>query len=144
MPSRIPDETRAAILADITAGQKSRAQIGRDHGVSPQTVKNIANEHGIDQPFSREKTKNATEAAVIDAKARRAALASDALDGATTALATLRDRIEGMSDRDLITLFGVATDKHVNLDRHDSDTHGLAAVDAWLQHMMGDPGDTEP
>jgi len=143
VPSRIPDETRAAILADIRAAEKSRAIIAREHGVSPQTVKNIASENGIDQPFSREHTQKATEAAVIDAKARRATLASDALAGAQTALSTLRQRIPKMSDRDLITLFGVATDKHVNLQRIDSDAQGLSAVDDWLRHMMGE-GETPP
>jgi transposase-like protein len=143
MPSPIADETRAAILADINTGTKSRGAIAREHGVSTTTVSKIARDAGIDQPFSRENTEKATAAAVSDAKHRRAALASDALDGATTALAALRQRIAKMSDRDLITLFGVATDKHVALNRIDSDAQGLSAVDDWLRHMMGE-GNTPP
>jgi transposase-like protein len=143
VPSRIPDEARAAILADIEAGQLSRNAIAREHGVSTTSVSQIAKDAGIEQAFSRENTQKATEAAVIDAKARRAALASNALDGATAALATLRERIAKMSDRDLITLFGVATDKHVALNRVDSDAQGLSAVDDWIRHMMGE-GDTPP
>lgn len=138
MPPRIPDDKRADILADVQAGEKSRGKIAREHGVSTTTVSKIAREEGIDQPFSREQTEKATAAAVTDAKARRAALASDALTGAQAALDRLRERVADMSDRDLITLFGVATDKHVALDRHDSDTTGLAAVDAWLRDMIGD------
>ncbi len=38
MPAPIPEHTKQAILADIRAGQKSRAQIARDHGVSVGSV----------------------------------------------------------------------------------------------------------
>lgn len=137
MPSPIPEETREAVLSDIEAGQKSRGQIARDNGVSTTTVSKVAKDAGIESPFSRENTQKATEAAVADAKSRRATLARDSLAASTEALAALRQRIENMSDRDLITLFGVAADKHLAFDRHDSGTHGLAAVDAWLDKMMG-------
>ena len=46
MPARIDDDKRAAILADIEAGQLSRNAIARKHGVAQGTVSNIADENG--------------------------------------------------------------------------------------------------
>lgn len=155
MPPRIPDETRSAILADIQAGQKSRAQIGRDHGVSPQTVKNIADEHGIERPFSREQTKNATEARQADNAHERARLARRFLDEAHRALDAMRQPYTAFNfggkdntyaerempepptgdKRNLMVIAATAADKHMALDHHDSDVKGTAAVDAWLDAM---------
>lgn len=157
MPSRIPDATRQAILKDIEAGEKSRAQIARDHDVSPQTVKNIADENGIEQPFSREQTKNATDAAVADAAARRAKVSAMFLDKAIELLErmdkpTVVYKIGGGANvytehpvdkpppedlRNLMITAATAFDKHLAADKHDNAGDNLAAVDAWLRGVIG-------
>lgn len=157
MPPRIPDDRRQAILADIQAG-KPRNAIAREHGVAASTVSRIAEESGVDEAFDRTKTENATRARQIDTKALRAAISADLLVDA----ARLRERAwspytvpmsiggkEGgielvttelppLSEvRNAYTSVGIVLDKHLRLEQHDSDTQGLAAVDAWLRDMMG-------
>lgn len=127
MPSRIPDTEREAILADILETQKSRAQIGRDHAVSPQTVKNIADEHGIERPFSREQTKNATEAALADFRARRAVEASESLAIAAALRENILTAAHGRDAQGWATAYGIMADKHVMFDGHDSDSGVLGA-----------------
>lgn len=137
MPPRIPDDQREAILADIKSGLP-RNEIARKHKRSGSTVSGIAKQAGLTDAFDRSEIKNATEARQADDHAKRAQLAGDALSASTEALVRLRKRVEDMSDRELITFFGVAADKHLALDRHDSETHGLPAVDAWLRDMIGE------
>ncbi|MBA9003678.1 hypothetical protein [Thermomonospora cellulosilytica] len=139
MPAPLPDDVRAAILADIKAGTKSRNQIARDHGVSPSTVTRLAQTDGLDEAFDRSQTEKATTARVADSKAGRVDHTADLLDLSRAALARLRERLPDMSDRDLITLLGVAADKHIALGRLDSDDQGLSAVDAWLRDIIGQP-----
>ncbi len=163
MPSRIPDDKRAAILADIKAGEKSRGQIAREQGVSPQTVTNLARDASILEPFSRLKTKNAIEAARVDGRARRAALAQRLLDKADSCLDLMdrpyavfafagrdgdyreheRDRPPPAELRNLMVSAATALDKHMALDRHDSSDPGevaslLGSLLGGLQAKHGD------
>lgn len=158
MPPRIPDGKRAAILDDITAGNNSCRGIGRDHGVSDATVRKIAAEAGIVDAFSRAQTENATRAVVADNKARRAAMATRLLGEAEAFLDQmgqpyavyafggrdneyrehLRDRPPPAELRNLMVSAATAIDKHLVLDKHDSDDGSLPTVDAWLKHVTGD------
>jgi hypothetical protein len=147
VPPRLPDDKRAAILADIKARQKSRARIARDHGVSPQTVGNIALDAQVVEPFSRLQTKNATEAAMVDCRAVRAvtarrllAKANDLLDqmdrpcivfniGGKDNVYTEHpmDRPPTADLRNLMVTAATALDKHMALDKHDATDPGGAA-----------------
>lgn len=134
MPPRIPDEQRADILADIEAGGTCRG-IARTHDVSTSTVRKIAEEAGVRTPFARERTEKATAARIADDRAKRAELAHEALTASAEALAELRGRVEGMTDRDLITLHGVTADKHLALTRADTDA-GAEQVASLLGGMF--------
>lgn len=137
MPAPLSDKQRAAILADIQAGEKSRGQIARDHKVSTTSVSKIAADAGISAPFSREQTKKATAALAADNKALRAQLATGSLEGAKEALAEIRNAITGASLRDLAVTYGVLIDKHLAMEKHDTSSESHAAVDAWLLEMTG-------
>lgn len=153
MPPPLPDNKRAAILADIQAGQKSRNQIARDHGVSAGAVTKLAPPGS----FDRSQVKRATEAKVADNKARRAEISRRFLDKAAELLDQMDqphlvfnfggkdntynerelDRPPTADLRNLIVSAATAFDKHLAADRHDNDDQGLAAVDAWLRDMLG-------
>lgn len=146
MPPRIPDEKRAAILADIRAAQKSCRGIGRAHNVSDATVRKIAAEAGITDAFSRAQTENATRAAVIDNKARRVQLAADLLADAQR----LRERAwsqhqqyeRGQDGPELVflpappprdvqalyTSIGIAMQRHIELEKFDQADGSEAAT----------------
>jgi len=140
MPPRIPDETRAAILADIESSENlSTRRIGARHGVSDTTVRNIAKEAGLTDAFSRELTESATRARLADLAQRRSLLAAGLLDDAEA----LRERAwaeyeqvlstgEGIRRttldlpplgevRNAYAALGIATDKHLALVKHDAD-----------------------
>jgi len=141
MPAQIPDEKRAAILADIKTGEKGRNQIAREHGVSQSTVSLIAQDAGLTSAFDRTTTKHATAAATADNKARRAAIASRLLTKASEFLDQIDaphlvfnfggkdntyeerelDRPPTADMRNLMTCAAIALDKHVVLDKHDGD-----------------------
>jgi integrase len=74
MPKPLDETKRAAILADIRAGQKPRNQIARDHDVSPSTVTGVAKTAGITDAFDRSQTLKATRAKSDDNAAKRAQL----------------------------------------------------------------------
>lgn len=155
MAARIPDEKRAAILADIRAGQMSCRAIARGHGVSDHAVRKIAKEAGITDAWSRDQTKNATRARVADMSARRAELAERMLNLAehfasratspyTVVIATREEVIhEQLSEPPLpdvqraMTAVGIAIDKHLALVRHDGDSGG--DVDA-ARSLLSDLG----
>ena len=144
MPPRIPDTTRAAILADIRAGQLGNRKIATKHGVSPSTVTKIAKDEGVTGAFERSNTENATRATVADSRSRRAALAAALLDDADR----LRQRAwssytyyeRGQQGPELVTLeqpplkevkeayvaVGIAIDKHAMLEKHDSGANEAA------------------
>lgn len=139
MPPRLSDTKRAAILADIRAG-KPRNQIARDHKVSPSTVTGIANKGVGATAFDRSLTKNATEAAVADNRARRAETSRRFLDKANEFLDQMDqpytvfafggkdnsynehtlDRPPIPELRNLMVASATAFDKHLLADRHDS------------------------
>lgn len=125
MPSRIPDDKRASIVADIKEARKSRAQIARDHDVSAWTVGNIAKEAQIDGAFSREKTQNATAAAQADSRAMRAAEAIAALAAAPTLRRNVLAADNGRDAQGWAVAYGIMIDKHAVLERHDATDPGV-------------------
>jgi hypothetical protein len=157
MPSPIPPETREAILADIASDtEESCRTIAKRHGVSDGTVRKIAKDEGFTNAFTRVDTENATRARVADMKAARTELAQILLEDALklrerawaeyTYYERSKDGVERVQldlpplaeVRNAYTALGIVVDKHLTLDRHDSDASGLAAVDAWLRDMIGD------
>lgn len=157
MPSPIPEDTRNAIIEDLESGtEESCRTIAKRHGVSDATVRKIAKDEGITNAFTRVNTENATRARVADMKAQRANLAQILLEDALklrerawtqyTYYERSKDGVERVQldlpplaeVRNAYTALAIAIDKHVVLDRHDSDATGLAAVDAWLRDMIGD------
>lgn len=142
MPARLPDDKRAAILADIKTGTKGRNQIARDHDVALSTVSKIAKEAGATDAFDRSQTENATRAAVADNRSRRAKLASDLLHDAERfrqrAWSKYKYYERGQDGPELVELehpplkeakeayvaIGIALDKHVVLERHDATDPG--------------------
>ena len=126
MPNRIPDEKRAAIVSDIKAARKSRAQIGRDHGVSPWTVGNIAREAHIEGAFSRENTQNATAAAMADSRSMRAAEAVAAIAAAPTLRMNVLASENGRDAQGWAVAYGIMIDKHAMLEKLDSGTSDAA------------------
>lgn len=141
MPAQIPDEKRAAILADIETGEKGRNQIAREHEVSQSTVSLIAQDAGLRDAFDRTTTKHATAAVTADNKARRAAISARLLTKASEFLDQIDsphlvfnfggkdntyeerelDRPPTGDMRNLMTCAAIALDKHVVLDKHDGD-----------------------
>jgi hypothetical protein len=139
MPKPLDDTKRAAILADIRAGAKSRNQIARDHGVSAGSVTKLAGTAGITGAFDRSHTKEATRARETDCKALRAQLKVDLLHDAQR----LRKRIWGSHQvvvstpqgaevvtldenpltemRSGYTALGIAVDKSLRLEEFDTD-----------------------
>lgn len=133
----------------------TRNAIAREVGISPSTVTSICAAARPPITFDRSATKVAVEAAVADAKARRAKLANGLLDDADK----LRDMFfkdreqvhysvtlgeqrystpPSPSDiREMITAFGIAVDKHLVLVRHDADDSDLPAVDKFIAAMLG-------
>ena len=158
MPKPIPARKRKAILADIQTGTKSRNQIARDHHVSPSTVTGIAKQAGIDNAFDRSQTEKGTRAREVDCKVLRAQLKVDLLHDAQALRKRAWSRYqvvvgsaEGAEIVDLelpplpdvraaYTSIGIAADKSIRLEQHDSDDGGMSAVDQWLRGMLG--GDT--
>lgn len=135
MSARIPDDIRAAILADIRASGHSRARLARDHGVSPDTISRIAREAGVDQPFARTMTKNAVEAVQADNRAARAREAAGSIHDAQT----MRERAlladTARDAKDYAIAYGILVDKHAVLTRIDADP-GVESA----RSLLGDLG----
>lgn len=143
-------------LRELHGQGLSSSAIAGELGVSQSTISRHARRLGLS--FDRSKTKAATEAKVVDAKAKRAQLANDLLDDAAKIRAQLWDRCRVFSfggrdnsyaeewhDRPdfaaqlkIMQTVGVAVEKVLRIEAHDADTQGLAAVDAWLRDMIGD------
>lgn len=139
MPGPIPPEVRAAVIRDIKAGTLSQRQIGRDHGISPASVGNIAREAGLLNAFDRSATKIATEAMVVDNKALRVALARQLIldaerfrQRAWKPYKTWERGPEGLEQVEhelppareqqaLMTSLGIATQRHMELEKFDRD-----------------------
>lgn len=173
MPPRIPDDQRAAIAADIRAGM-ARNDIARKHGVSGSTVSAIAKENGSTDAFDRSHTKNATEAARADNARSRSELAARFLTEAHRALDDLTGEFTAYSfggkdntyaehvfpkpppaeRRNLMVIAATAADKHMAIDKHDSD-NGAASARSLLaglgealtdaaQHLDDEPRPADP
>lgn len=160
MGARLPDAKRAAILADVRGGKSCR-QTARDHEVSAGIVSKIAKDAGEATAFERSQTKSATEAAVADNRALRAATsrrflvkANDLLDqmeAPHTAFAFggrdnsynehvfTKPPVDAL--RTLMTTAAVAFDKHLAADKHDADdSRDLSNVDQWLESLTNGAG----
>jgi transposase-like protein len=144
VPPRIPDDKRAAILADVRAGHKGRNQVARDHGVALSTVTKLAKEAGVTDAFDRAQTKNATAAAIVDNKAMRVLAAQrlivkahellDQMDQPHTVFNfggkdnTYEERLLPKPPtgdlRNLMVTAATAIDKHLVLERHDANDPG--------------------
>lgn len=155
MPAHIPDDTRAAILADIQAGEKGCNAIARHHKVSADTVRRIAEDAGIMDAFARTKTENATRAKQSDMAARRTQIAEMLLED----IERLRARAwepydvvttshEGAETTTLplpplrdvqaaYTSIAISLDKHLALVRHDGDSGGDLET---ARSLLGDLG----
>ncbi|MGW3196326.1 hypothetical protein ACWDBD_17405 [Streptomyces sp. NPDC001118] len=138
MAKPLPDKKRAAILADIQAGEKGRNEIARDHDVSTSTVTNVAKGAGIEDAFDRTATAKATRAREVDCKALREQLKIDMLEDAQRlrqrAWAPYQVVVSTPQGADVVTLqqpplsevrsaytaVGIAIDKSLVLERHDS------------------------
>jgi transposase-like protein len=144
VPPRLPDDKRAAILADIKAGRLGNRETARKHGVAPATVTKIAKDSDLLGAFERSQTKSATRAVIADSRSRRAQMASDLLDDAerlrTRAWSAYSYYERAQFGPELVTLdlpplkevkdayvsLGVALDKHVVLERLDSGQNDAA------------------
>ena len=125
-----------------------------------QTISKRAIEHGLS--FDRSRTAAATQARVIDAKAKRAELALALLEDADRLRAQLwapslvfnfggRDNTyeEHTLDKPtyadqlkIMQALGAGIDRHIKLVQVDTDNSDTAAVDKWLGHMIGEPATT--
>jgi hypothetical protein len=162
MPAPLAPGLRAAILEDLRRrdGRSARV-IGKAHGVSDATVRRIANQEGIDDAWSRDKTKKATEAAVADARAIRAATSRRFLDETNLLLDQLHQPHTAFNfggkdntyeehefpeppvdaKRTLITAAAIAYDKHLAQERHDAvENQDMSSVDSWLEAMVDGAG----
>lgn len=161
MPPRMEDSKREQILADIeaTAGTLDGTvrKIADRQGVSTATVQRVAKAAGLTDVWSRDTTQKGTQARQADLAEIRSLTAARFLQEANKMLDRLNEPCEvfafGGSEgrfssevlhrppsqeaRNFMTAAAVALDKHLLLDKHDSDDKGGAAVDAWLRHVMG-------
>lgn len=115
-------------------------------GIPKNTVARWANARGL-RTVRNQKTGEATKARVVDAKAVRAAIASDGIETIQSLHEVIKARIaqglETESFRDIATVYGILTDKHKMLVEMDRSTEEHSAVDAWLDHIMGGPANTD-
>ena len=132
----ITDDQRQQII-DLHGQGLSRNDIARQTGVSAGSVTNICRQN--DRSFDRSATKQATESKQIDAKAVRAAVASDSLNVAKLATAIIMQRLQTDPDsinaRDLGTLAGIFTDKHLALAKHDAG-NDTTATDSVVDQLL--------
>lgn len=135
MPVRIPDDQRAAIIADITANQKSRNQIARDHQVAASTVGKIAKDAGLTGSFDRAQTEKATRARATDLAACRANLQSRLLALAAAGIEQAETMLDDATSVQAMTIAGIALDKHLALVKHDA----AQGADAG-RSLLGDLG----
>jgi transposase-like protein len=154
MAKPITPEERAAILADIQAGELSRNAIARKHHRSPGTISNIAKENGLDgAAFDRTATAQASRAKQIDNRARRAALVDAYLSDAEKIRERLWEPAEAITAmgevvylskpgardvRDFVVAGTSLIKTSIDVEKHDTDDDsGAAAVDSWLRHLLG-------
>jgi len=137
MPLPLPKAKREAILADVRArsGQSAR-QIGKTHDVSDAAVRRLAKEAGIEDAWSRDKTKKATEANAVDHQAKLAILASRSVKTASAILDSFEaeDHDWGrVSPHTRAIAFGILADKARELAAPDE---GVEAAKSLLDDFM--------
>lgn len=141
---------RDHILA-LHAQGHSRNQIARETGISPSTVTRVCKAEGL--VFDRRQTAAATQAKVVDAKARRAELAGLLLDDAfrlraqlweparlvnfggkdnTLAETTLEEPLFG-DKRNIMNAVAIAVQRHEALVKMDTDNGNGAVVNMLTQ-----------
>lgn len=134
----ISDDQRQRII-DLHGQGLSRNDIARQTGVSAGSVTNVCKQN--DLSFDRSGTEKATKSKQADDKAMRALIASDALNVVQSVSKILAHRLATNPDeiaiRDLITMYGVLTDKHAVLTKLDIGNQDHSAVDKWLDYITG-------
>lgn len=150
----VTDDERRRIR-EMHAVGFSRNQIARKLGRSHRTITIHANEMGLE--FDRHMTEAATAARKADLAERRVLLA-EALQGDAEKLteriwqkyrvfnfggsdnrysSKLVDEPPAEAQRNLMQAAATAIDRSLKLCPPETDTEGLAAVDAWLKGMIG-------
>lgn len=164
MPQGVPlsPELREAIRADLveTLGTPSGSMrlVATRHGVSDSTVRKVRDEAGLmSAEAARAKTQNAAEQTKASNAARRAEIARRLLAVAEQALDDMGRpafvfNIGGKDNtytqhtvdkpvfgdrRTLATIAAIALDKHVALEKHDSDVAGGSDMDRFLEALAG-------
>lgn len=157
MPPRMPDDKRASILAAIQAiadghGDRSAADIGREHTVDKATVTKIAKAAGLDHVWQRSQTAAASRAKQIDNRSRRAALAAAMLDDAerlrqrmweeavvvtATGSKVLVDLPPAADARQFASALTAFVKSSLEIEARDAEQEQHAAVDAWLREVTG-------
>ncbi len=133
-----------------------RNDIARALDRSGQVISRLAKEQGL--TFTRgPEVAAATEARQVDLAARRTKLAEQLQDDAERLRAQLwvpctvgqfggkdnewndvrLDRPQFADQKTILAAVSIAVDKSAKLSPPETDTEGLAAVDAWLKGMMG-------
>lgn len=167
MPPPLPEDKRAAILADIEAivagrsEDRSAGALAREHGVAVTTVSRIAKSAGLD-PWQRAQTKRATQAREADMaeersklKARWMATANRLLDQLDQPYRAFSfggkdnsyaeewfDRPPPDALRALVTAAAIATDKHAVVHKLDTDqgaADGRSAIEQFMEAVRSTP-----
>jgi hypothetical protein len=154
-PARPITDADREQLRELHAEGLSRNEIARRMDRAQSTVSKLAAE--LDLDFDRTRTRAATAAKVVDAQARRAALALELLGDAEKMRRQLwepavvfnfggRDndynerQVEKppfKDQRDIVIATGHLVQQHLKLIEADASPEGLAAVDAWLRDITG-------
>lgn len=150
----VDSKTRARVRKLAREGM-SRNAIAREVGISSSTVTTICQAARPPISFDRRATKAATEARVADLKAERVKLAAkfsqraaellDLMDQPHTVVGWYEgvmstgtiDRPTSADMKNYMTAAGIALDKTLAIERHDSDDTDLPAVDKFLAAMLG-------
>jgi hypothetical protein len=148
MPKPLSARKRSAVLKDIQAARAngvSAGQIARDHGVARSTVTKIAADNDLANAFERTQTENAARAKQADCKLLRAQLKQDLLADAQRfrkrAWESYQVVVGTPEGAEIVTLdlpplpdaraaytaIGIAVDKSIRLEEHDSDDSAAGA-----------------
>ena len=153
--ARIPDDTRDAVAADLRAGELSVRAIATKHDVSPTSVSAIGRDIGV-EAAGRAQTQNATEARLIDYRAKRAQIREQLARDTIRLQAQLwqpcvmrkfggKDNTLGEVDlpeptfedkRNIMTTIGIAVDKMAVLDRADAEADQGKATGGLLERLV--------
>lgn len=144
-------EQRAEVLRMVR--EKGPSETARELGIPRGTVCWWARQAGV-KSDGPQNTRAATEAASAKNAAKRAQLAADLLDDAAKLRASVWEpqvvwtftgfgefrqatirQCEPKAKRELLTAVGIAIDKSLCLERHDSDSGQAAALDVFLDDL---------